>query len=181
MSRHKMPDVVVLLPGITGSVLKHHGKVVWGSSAGIIGRALLTLGESLERTLALPQDDPNKDDLGDGIVADSLIPDLHLLPGLWKIDGYTKIAEAITTNFEVTEGENFFHFPYDWRRDNRVAARKLAKATQAWLRAWQQSSGTLLRAPCAIAILVGGIGPTDLTPDNFNDRDRRKYSFTWFA
>jgi hypothetical protein len=152
-----MPDVVVLLPGITGSVLKQHGKVVWGFSAGTIGKALLTLGASMERTLALPDDDPSKEDLDDGIVADALIPDLHLLPGLWKIDGYTKITEAIAANFEVREGKNFFQFPYDWRRDNRVAARKLAKATKSWLTAWRQSSGKSDAKLILVAHSMGGL------------------------
>lgn len=141
MPRHKMPDVMVLLPGITGSVLKKNGRVVWGFSASTIAKALFTLGGSMERDLALPHDDPTVDDLGDGITADALMPDLHLLPGIWKIDGYGKIAEAIKANFEVTKGKNFFPFPYDWRRDNSVSARKLARAAHGWLSSWRQSSG----------------------------------------
>ena len=129
VARDKMPDVVVLLPGITGSQLRQRGKVVWGYSAGTIGKALWTRGGSMERALALPNDDPTRDELDDGIVADELIPDLHLIPGFWKIDGYTAIVSAIAANFEVRAGENFFQFPYDWRRDNRVAARKLANGS----------------------------------------------------
>jgi pimeloyl-ACP methyl ester carboxylesterase len=152
-----MPDLVVLLPGITGSVLRQRGKVVWGFSAGTIGKALLTLGGSMERTLALPDDDPSKDDLDDGIVADALIPDLHLIPGFWKIDGYTKITEAIAANFDVRDGENLYQFPYDWRRDNRVAARKLARATGAWLKAWRGSSGNADAKLILIAHSMGGL------------------------
>jgi pimeloyl-ACP methyl ester carboxylesterase len=151
MPPYEMPDVVVLLPGITGSVLKKNGKVVWGFSASTIAKALFTLGSSMQKDMALPHDDPAVDDLGDGIVADALMPDLHLLPGIWKIDGYGKIAEAIKANFKVTEGKNFFSYPYDWRRDNRVSARKLAKLTHGWLSAWRQASGN----PEAKLILVG--------------------------
>lgn len=157
MPRQRMPDVVVLLPGITGSVLKQHGKVVWGFSAGTIGKSLLTLGGSMERTLALPDDDPSKDDLDDGIVADALIPDLHLIPGFWKIDGYTRTAEALAASFELRDGENFFHFPYDWRRDNRVGARQLAKKARAWLTAWRQSSGNADAKLILIAHSMGGL------------------------
>jgi hypothetical protein len=152
-----MPDVVVLLPGITGSVLKQRGKVVWGFSAGTIGKALLTLGGSMERNLALPNDDPSKDDLDDGIAADALIPDLHLIPGFWKIDGYTKVAEVIAASFDVRDGENFFKFPYDWRRDNRVAARKLANSTKAWLKAWRESSGNPDAKLILVAHSMGGL------------------------
>ena len=123
MPQYKMPDIIVLLPGITGSVLKKDGAVVWGYNAGTIAKVLFTQGNSMRQALALPYDDPAVDDLGDGVTADALMPDLHLLPGIWKIDGYTKISEAVQAKFEVTEGKNFFPFPYDWRRDNRVAAR----------------------------------------------------------
>jgi len=157
MPREKMPHVVVLLPGITGSVLKKDGRVVWGYSASTIAKSLLTGGDNIRKGLALPHDDPNVDDLGDGVTADALMPDLHLLPGVWKIDGYSKIADAIKATFEVTEGKNFYPFPYDWRRDNRVAARKLAKATHDWLTSWRQSSHNPNAKLILIAHSMGGL------------------------
>ena len=138
--RETMSDVIVLLPGITGSVLQNgDGKVVWGYSAGTIVKALFSGAANIRRELALPHDDPEVDDLGDGIQASGLMPDLHLLPGLWKIDGYTAIVDMLLANFDLTEGKNFFRFPYDWRRDNRVAARKLARAAHGWLQTWRES------------------------------------------
>src|SRR5215211_2109328 len=113
-----MPDVGVLLPGILGSVLRKDGRDVWAASGGAVLAGILSGGGSI-RELALREDDL-ADDLGDGVTADRLIPDVHLLPGLWKIDGYSRIRETISTVFDVTEGENYFEFPYDWRRDNRV-------------------------------------------------------------
>lgn len=157
MARDPMPDVVVLLPGITGSRLSKDGKVVWGFSAGSIAHALLTLGGSLRKSLTLEADPPDRDDLGDGVVADALLPDLHLLPGLWKIDGYSKVADTIQARFEVTEGQNFFAFPYDWRRDNRVSARKLARASHDWLRAWRARSGNAKAKLILVAHSMGGI------------------------
>ncbi len=41
MARKPMSDVVVLLPGILGSVLSKGGKDLWGLSAGVAARALL--------------------------------------------------------------------------------------------------------------------------------------------
>jgi pimeloyl-ACP methyl ester carboxylesterase len=136
-----MPDLVVLLPGITGSRLSKDGKVVWGFSGGLLARSLLTRGRHMRRALYLHEDPVDEDDLGDGIVADRLLPDLHLLPGLWKIDGYSEVSDMIERRFAVERGKNFFHFPYDWRRDNRVSARKLQKQTHTWLNAWRQRSG----------------------------------------
>jgi pimeloyl-ACP methyl ester carboxylesterase len=148
MTRQPMPDIVVLLPGITGSVLAREGRVVWGFSGRLLAEALFTRGRRLRETLMLDESSGD-DDLGDGVVAESLVSDLHLLPGLWKIDGYSKVADAILSRFDVTEGENFFRFPYDWRRDNRVAARRLARESHGWLKRWRER-----RNPNAKLILV---------------------------
>ena len=93
MAKHPMGDVVVLLPGILGSVLEKDGKEVWAMSPGAAFRALISLGGSI-KNLKLDGDDPAADDLGDGVSATKLLPDLHLVPGLWKIDGYSAIKNA---------------------------------------------------------------------------------------
>jgi hypothetical protein len=85
------------------------------------------------------------------------MPDLHLLPGIWKIDGYSRVAESLLANFELTEGRNFFRFPYDWRRDNRVAARKLARQANDWLAAWRSSSGNADARLILLAHSMGGL------------------------
>jgi hypothetical protein len=150
MPRKAMRDVVVCLPGITGSVLQKNGRDVWNISGGAVIDALTTLGHSIG-DLKLEHDPPDVDDLGDGVTAPEVIRDIHLIPGLWKIDGYTKQLRYIEQTFDVTRGENFFEFPYDWRRDNRVAARRLQRESAMWLREWRQSSG----AADAKLILVG--------------------------
>jgi len=156
MAREKMPDVIVLLPGITGSRLRRGGEIVWGFSGRVLAGAVLTGGASIRRALALPADPPDEE-LGDGIVADALIDDLHLLPGLWKIDGYGRIAEAIQTLFEVKEHENFFRFPYDWRRDNRVAARRLQRESARWLADWRERSGNRDAKLILVGHSMGGL------------------------
>jgi pimeloyl-ACP methyl ester carboxylesterase len=150
MPRKAMRDVIVLLPGITGSVLQKDGKDVWKISAGSVLRALLSLGDNIQELLL--RDDPaGVDDLGDGVTAPSVMRDVHLIPGLWKIDGYAKIVRYVGETFDVEAGQNFFEFPYDWRRDNRVAAQRLARESKDWLAAWRQRSG----ADDAKLILVG--------------------------
>jgi hypothetical protein len=145
-----MRDVVVCIPGITGSVLQKDGKDVWNISGGALLGALTTLGRSIA-DLKLEEDPPDQDDLGDGITAPEVIRDVHLIPGLWKIDGYTKMLRTIEETFDVTRGKNLFEFPYDWRRDNRVAAGRLQRQGQEWLTAWRESSG----ADDAKLVLVG--------------------------
>ena len=80
-----------------------------------------------------------------------MIRDVHLIPGFWKIDGYTKMMRYIEETFDVARGRNLFEFPYDWRRDNRVAARRLQRESHDWLRDWRASSG----AKDAKLVLVG--------------------------
>lgn len=151
-----MPHLIVVLPGITGSVLRKDGKDLWAPSAqGILG-AIGTLGKNLQ-SLKLTQDPSDIDDLEDGITADRLVPDLHLIPGLWKIDGYTKLIREITRRFAVERGKNLFEFPYDWRRDNRVAARRLARRTHDWLRVWRERSGNKNAGLILVAHSMGGL------------------------
>ncbi|WP_405982570.1 lipase/acyltransferase domain-containing protein [Streptomyces sp. NBC_00158] len=158
MAKEPMPDVVVLLPGITGSVLARNGKDVWAPSASAVVGALMSLGRSLqELELRDGQDDWKADDLGDGIVATRLVPDLHTLPGLWKIDGYTAIERFLLDRFDLTPGENYFPFPYDWRRDNRAAARQLAERSGNWLAAWREKSGNSAAQLVLVGHSMGGL------------------------
>jgi Lecithin:cholesterol acyltransferase len=150
MPRKLMRDVVVCLPGITGSVLRKDGRDIWNISGGALLSALSTFGRSI-RDLKLEQDPPDADDLGDGVTAPEVIRDVHLIPGFWKIDGYTKMLRYIEETFDVTRGKNLFEFPYDWRRDNRVAARRLQRLSRGWLDDWRASSG----ADDAKLVLVG--------------------------
>ncbi len=148
MTKQPMKDVVVLLPGILGSVLERDGKEVWAPSPGAIGRALWRLGRNLNE-LALDDDPWEQDDLGDGVTATRLMPDVHIVPGLWGIDGYSGISSMIRSNFDVTDGVNYFELPYDWRRDNRVAARALKKLADEALLARRKE------IPDAKLVLVG--------------------------
>ena len=148
MAKEPMGDVVVLLPGILGSVLARDGKEVWAPSPGAIGRALWTLGRSM-RSLALDSDPWEQDDLGDGVVATRVMPDVHIVPGLWGIDGYTAISRLICDHFDVVSGETYIEFPYDWRRDNRVAARQLRRLADEKLHAQRQHN------PSAKLVLIG--------------------------
>src|SRR5688572_27325954 len=93
---HVLRDVVVVLPGILGSTLARDGRLVWAPSAGAALRAIATFGRSL-RQLALPADlgdecpDPNKD----RVEPVALMPDLHVLPGVWSWNvGYGKLLDG---------------------------------------------------------------------------------------
>ncbi len=61
------------------------------------------------------------------------------------------LRKSCTDNFDVTPGNiyddlddkaaNFYHFPYDWRRDNRASARLLKKLVDKRLKRWREASG----------------------------------------
>lgn len=152
-----IPDVVVVVPGIGGSVLARDGKEVWAVTPGAALRAVTTLGGSI-RSLALDGDDPLADDLGDGVRATRVMPDFHWIPGLdWKIDGYGRIGDVLVDRLELTPGENFFAFPYDWRRDVRAAARALARSAHGWLAAWRDRTGNAGARLVLVGHSMGGL------------------------
>ena len=156
MPKIPVPDVVVLLPGITGSVLEKDGKEIWAPSAGTLLRTVITFGKTLKH-LEVEDDDWEQDDLGDGVRATRLMPDVHLLPGLWKVDGYDEMTRFLLTHFDLVEGRNFFRFPYDWRRDNRASARKLEKDAARWLAEWRDGSGNQKAQLVLIGHSMGGL------------------------
>jgi triacylglycerol esterase/lipase EstA (alpha/beta hydrolase family) len=155
-TRQPMRDVVVLVPGITGSVLQMDGKDLWALSGSAFFDALKSLGGNLD-ALRLTGDDESLDDLGDGITASRLINDLHIVPGLWKIDGYTAISKSLAQNYKLTKGENYIEFAYDWRRSNVVSARRLARESFGWLRRWRSSSGNADAKLIFLAHSMGGL------------------------
>lgn len=166
VNKAPMKDLVVLLPGISGSVLQKDGKDLWAISGQAVWQMLTQSGE-LIHNLKLSQDDPEAESLEDGVHATAVVQDTHLIPGLWKIDGYTQTARLITDNFDVLPGDiyndpddkaaNFYPFPYDWRRDNRASARILKKLIDQRLKCWREISGAADAKVILMAHSMGGL------------------------
>src|SRR4051812_45429468 len=104
-----MKDLIVVIPGITGSELALNGKPVWGLSGQALMLGVLTLGKRVER-LKLPdgfgdslptgQGDGEPDD---GVRPTGLMTDLHVIPGMWApIKGYGLLTKFFAENFSVT-------------------------------------------------------------------------------
>jgi len=159
-----MRDLIVLIPGIMGSVLQKDGKDLFALSWSAGWSALISGGSSLQQ-MVLSGDDSCGKDLGDGITATRLMSDAHLIPGFFKIDGYGRISEFIKNNFDVIQGDvqdqtkpaNYFEFPYDWRRDNKCAALKLETLINQRLPQWQESSGHTDAKVVLIGHSMGGL------------------------
>ncbi|MEG3959605.1 hypothetical protein [Microcoleus sp. herbarium2] len=75
-----LKDMIVIVPGILGSVLEKDGKDLWAVSGQAIGQVVTNLSKTIHN-LKLDQDDPLAESLNDGIRATSLIQDTHLIPG----------------------------------------------------------------------------------------------------
>jgi hypothetical protein len=143
-------DVVVVLPGITGSVLRADGHDVWGLSGRAFWSWITSGGDSLQR-LRLRDGDPGE------VVADRLMPTTHLVPGLVKIDGYSALVRLVTETFEIVPGGNFVEFPYDWRLDNRIAARRLARTVERVLHDWRRRTDNPGARVVFLAHSMGGL------------------------
>jgi hypothetical protein len=155
MPKYKMGDVIILVPGIMGSVLSKDGGDVWDLKARALFKGLITLGGTIKSlTLAT---DPIDEDCPDGVRAERLLPDAHLIPGFWKIDGYSRIRQRIENSFDVTFGQNYIEFPYDWRRHNQVAARQLAAKARQALTEWKKQSGNSNARLIFICHSMGGL------------------------
>jgi pimeloyl-ACP methyl ester carboxylesterase len=162
MAKVKLKDIIIILPGITGSVLSKNDKVIWDASYKAIFNAITN--PSALYSMKLVNDDPVIDDLGDGVRALRIASDFHLLPGLSKIDGYTALRRMIFRDFEVIEGSvdvakpaNYFEFPYDWRRDNRYSARKLKELVDEHLTRWRKHTGMTDAQVILIGHSMGGL------------------------
>jgi len=140
-----MSDVIVLIPGILGSVLVKDGREVWGASGSSVVGNLITFGRAL-KGLELPRR-VGHNDPKDGVVAPRVMPRLHMVPTFWKADGYGKLADYLKERFTLTptiddQAGNLVEFPYDWRLSNQLNAQLLSLSDRVIpvLDRWRQST-----------------------------------------
>jgi pimeloyl-ACP methyl ester carboxylesterase len=147
-------DIVVLLPGILGSVLGRDGSDVWAISPQAVLTAIMTGGNSIQG-LGFRRTSDGHGIAPDGLTATRLFRDTHIIPHFWKIDGYGKIDEVLRKHINLTP-ENYFDFPYDWRLDNRLAAGQLQTAVATWLEQRRSKLGKDVKL-ILIAHSMGGL------------------------
>ncbi len=135
-----MPDLIVVIPGILGSVLVKDGREVWGPSPGSVIRTIATFGRSFD-TIRL-ENGVGDEDPDDGITAPVVLPRLGLIPRFWKVDGYGKLRSELERRFTLTpattaQAGNLLEFPYDWRLSNVVNAKRLSGEVEPCLKRWR--------------------------------------------
>jgi triacylglycerol esterase/lipase EstA (alpha/beta hydrolase family) len=135
-------DLVVVLPGILGSTLRQNGRLVWAPSAGSALRAIATFGASV-RQLKLPPGIGDEHP-GDGVEPAALMPDLHVLPGIWAaVKGYDRLLARLRAlgyrepSLGAPAG-NLIPVAYDWRLSCRYNARRLGTIIEPALKRWQE-------------------------------------------
>jgi pimeloyl-ACP methyl ester carboxylesterase len=145
-ARYEVRDFVVFLPGIMGSTLSRDGVLVWGPSAGAALRAVRTFGRSIKQ-LRLPGG-VGDEHPGDGVEPVAVMPDLHVLPGLWTVQlGYERMLGWLESAFglvRVAAGGppgNFLPVAYDWRLSNRYNGRRLKTLVEPALARWRGRGG----------------------------------------
>ncbi|MGW5241261.1 esterase/lipase family protein [Monashia sp. NPDC004114] len=144
-------DLVVVLPGITGSTLGVRGgdgspasaNLIWAPSAGAVWK-LLTGGNSILKH-ALP-DGIGDENPGDGVEPVALMPDVHVLPGIWTpIRGYDVLVNALEKlGYKRDNGAkppNLIAYAYDWRLSNRYNGERLKTVVEPALERLRAQGG----------------------------------------
>lgn len=146
--------IVVLIPGILGSELSKDGKVIWGGDVGAMWGATFAGGLS---SLRLHEIGSLADDIGDGVEVTGLLRTRGIMPSLSKVDGYVDLEKTLLSTLNLIPGKNYHNFPYDWRRDNRVAATLLDRQSRRWLHEWRKESGNDNAQLVFVAHSMGGL------------------------
>ncbi|MGI9597142.1 MAG: esterase/lipase family protein [Acidimicrobiales bacterium] len=169
-----MKDIIVVLPGIMGSVLRKNNEDVWAPSGGAVWNFLKSRSKSIRGLALAGHDDGTLDTLGDGVEATGLMPDVHLIPGLFAIDGYSGIRKYILETFDVVENDNYIEFPYDWRRNNEAHGRRLRQEATVWLDRWRTKSGNPDAKLVLVAHSMGGLVARSFLELNDGWQDTRR-------
>ncbi|WP_198655158.1 esterase/lipase family protein [Streptomyces geranii] len=142
-----------MIPGILGSVLEGPAGPLWAPGMPLL-RSLVALrdADTAGHPLTLPDGTPSA-------TASRLFPDVAVLPGLMRIKGYSQTVDWVRRHFAVTDGPGgeLLTFPYDWRLDNRVHARRLAEVIDRHLAEFRERTGAADARAVIVAHSMGGL------------------------
>lgn len=111
---------VIIVPGIMGSELWQGSQRVWPNP-----RLLFTQPDIFR----LPADDP---DGGNPLDAPRILGEVTIVPNLIKLEQYDRLGDFLEEALGYERGKDLLEFAYDWRRDVRLSARRLAATIDAW-------------------------------------------------
>jgi Lecithin:cholesterol acyltransferase len=132
-------DLLVVIPGITGSALRQGDRVLWDTSVAAILGGLAGTGRALE-AMRLPEglgdDEPHPEHR---LEPAGLIKGWHVWPGFWAGAGYGRLLQRLRA-LHPDQGR-LVPFAYDWRLSNRITARRLKDRVEAELARWRERPG----------------------------------------
>ena len=149
-----MEDLIILLPGITGSVLSVAGRPVFEATNAMLISTWWRRGRNLD-VLGLPPADGAAP-----VEATGLFLGPHWLLGMGWVNGYGPLSDLIVRELDTThpgEPGNFHHFPYDWRLDNRDAAARLRAFVDEKLGWWREATENDEARVIFLAHSMGGL------------------------
>ncbi len=117
----RLRHLVVVIPGIGGSVLERAGAPIWGAGLGSIASALA---------------DPDRLSIqaGGQVRATALLPTPFVCPWSSPILGYNELFRQMTNAFGAADVQPHVRpFPYDFRRSIRESAEALDASVLDWL------------------------------------------------
>jgi hypothetical protein len=132
-------DLIVLVPGITGSVLRKDDGPLWDLSVAAIAHGVVRTAQVLD-DMRLPADlGDDEPDARHRLAATGLIKGWHVWPGFWGGSGYGRLIRRLRQLHP--DPDRMVEFSYDWRLSNRRNARCLAAAVEPALAAWRSRPG----------------------------------------
>lgn len=106
---------VVFVPGMMGSVIWRGSEQIWPNV-----KLLLTQPD----LFYLTDNDPAE--------ARGIVDEVVFVPNLVKQQRYGRLGDYLEEALGYERGKDLLEFPYDFRRDNRLSAQKLAEAIDNW-------------------------------------------------
>ncbi|MFI7664172.1 esterase/lipase family protein [Nocardia sp. NPDC049526] len=133
-------DVVIIVPGITGSVLARGQHELWSLSAAALRRGVVHTSDVLD-AMTLPA---GLDDVSEyaefALESPEVIRGLHVWPGFWHGSGYGKLIDRMGA---AVPGR-VLSFAYDWRLPNAYSALRLQRFVEGALERFPGSRVTLV-------------------------------------
>jgi len=128
---------VIIVPGLMGSELWAGSEKIWPNP-----KYLLTNPEMA----CLPDQC--------GLEAKCLVSEVVVVPNVIKMAQYSRLTEHLEEALGYERGKNLLEFPYDWRQDNRVSARRLGAAIEAWQARSPEARGPITLIAHSLGCLV---------------------------
>lgn len=153
-------DLVIVIPGITGSVLAKGNDELWNISGTALTGYIKTKGKILN-SLAFRQelDDLEAELAYDNVKPVGVIEGVHGIPGLKLVGGYGSLIASLQAAFRTASNSMspIQVFSYDWRRDNRANARRLERFIERKLSTWREVTAHRSAKVIIIAHSMGGL------------------------